>query len=103
VVARMMVEIDPAALAPSGTPATRPTASDELRDVALAIGAANLQALVRALSQNIAGVEDRPRAIELVGAINRLLEAAGVSLEADAITSLPPTEGEAPGDTRAVC
>ncbi|RYG21829.1 MAG: hypothetical protein EON93_25600, partial [Burkholderiales bacterium] len=75
---QMMVEIDPALIAPSGTPATRPSASDELKEAALAIGTTNLQALISALSRNIAGVEDRPRAIELVGAINRLLEATGL-------------------------
>lgn len=96
---QMMLEIDPVMIAPSGSPATTPSASDELRDLALSIGAANLQALVRALSQNIAGEEDRPRAIELVGAINRLLEAAGVSLEPESAGTPPPAGGVAATDT----
>ncbi len=87
VMKRMLVEVDPAKLDPAGASVS---ASDELREAALAIGAARLQALVRALSQNIAGVEDRPRAIELVGAINRLLEAAGVSLESEGEGASPP-------------
>jgi acyl-homoserine lactone synthase len=97
---QMMVEIDPALIAPSGPPATKPSASDELQKVALAIGATNLQALVRALSQNIAGVDDRPRAIELVGAINRLLEAAGLSLEPETTEMLPGADA-AGADARA--
>jgi len=98
---QMFVEIDPAAIAPSGTPATGPSASDELRELALSIGAVNLQALVRALSQNIAGADDRPRAIELVGAINRLLEAAGLSLEPEAVETSPTVGAEATNSTRA--
>lgn len=98
---QMMVEIDPALIAPSGAPATKPSASDELREVAFAIGAANLQALVRALSQNIAGADDRPRAIELVGAINRLLEAAGLSLEPETTEMLPGADAAGTDTTRA--
>ncbi|RYY96813.1 MAG: hypothetical protein EON61_20965 [Alphaproteobacteria bacterium] len=101
VTTQMIVEIDPALIAPSGSPATRPSASDELQKIALAIGATNLQALVRALSQNIAGVDDRPRAIELVGAINRLLEAAGLSLEPETIEMVPGADAEGADATRA--
>ena len=52
----------------------------ELEEIASAIGPAQLRALVRAISHDLAG-DNRPRAIELVGAINRLLEAAGLNLE----------------------
>lgn len=98
VMGAMLVEIDPAAT-PGGAAASRVIASDELLQVAQAIGAANLQALVRGLAQTIAGTEDRPRAIEMVGAINRMLEAAGVTLEPEQTDSALPQAGESP-DTR---
>lgn len=82
VVKPMMVEIDPALVAPSGVAAMRVSTSEELREAVSGIGAERLQVLVRALAQNIGDADDRPRAIELIGAINRLLEAAGVSLDA---------------------
>lgn len=94
VMGAMLVEIDPDTAAPGGPAAAAITAADDLKEAALAIGPAKLQALVRALSQNIAGVEDRPRAIELVGAMNRLLEAAGVSLESEASNALQGPGGE---------
>ena len=78
VIGRLLLEIDPAGSAPS-----RVAASEDLREIAAAIAPAQLSALVRALSQDLAG-DDRPRAIELVGAINRLIEAAGLSLESEA-------------------
>ena len=77
VMGRMLVEIDPA-----GPALSRTSASEELREIATAIAPAQLRALVRALSQDLAG-DDRPRATELVGAINRLIEAAGLSLESE--------------------
>jgi acyl-homoserine lactone synthase len=76
VTGRMLVEIDPA-----GPPPSTPTVSDDLREISASIEPAALRILVRALARNIAGDADRPRAIELVGAIARLLEAAGVPLE----------------------
>ena len=77
VIGRMLVEIDPA-----GPAFARISASEDLREIAAAIAPAQLRALVRALSQDLAG-DDRPRAIELVGAINRLIEAAGLRLESE--------------------
>ncbi|MDP3495056.1 MAG: acyl-homoserine-lactone synthase [Hyphomonadaceae bacterium] len=79
---RMLVEIDPNSIAPTGPTLARVSASEDLREITAAIPPAQLRALIRALSQNLAG-GDRPRTIELVGAINRLLEAAGLSLEAE--------------------
>jgi len=63
---RMLIEIDPDGMTPAATPVSP---SDEVREIAAAIGAQPLRALVRAMSQDLAG-EDRPRAVELVGAIN---------------------------------
>lgn len=95
VMGTMLVEIDPALIAPGGS-ATAISASKDVRAAAHAIGAANLQALVRALSRNIAGAEDHARAIELVGAINRLLEAAGATLEPEATLASPLVHDESP-------
>lgn len=95
VMGTMLVEIDPALIAPGGSAAAI-SASKDVRAAAHAIGAANLQALVRALSRNIAGAEDHARAIELVGAINRLLEAAGATLEQEATLASPPVHDESP-------
>ena len=78
----MLIEIDPDRIAPAGPTLARVSASDDLREIASAIPPAQLRALVRAISQDLAG-DDRPRAVELVGAINRLLEAAGLSLESE--------------------
>lgn len=82
VTASMLMEIDPDKVAPAGPTLARVSASDDLRDIVAAIGPTQIRALVRALSQDLAG-DDRPRAIELVGAINRLIESAGLSLEQD--------------------
>ncbi|HOY79031.1 MAG TPA: acyl-homoserine-lactone synthase [Hyphomonadaceae bacterium] len=100
VMGTMLVEIDPELVAP-GESAAAISASEDVRAAALAIGAANLQALVRALSRNIAGAEDHARAIELVGAISRLLEAAGVSLESEATAAAPPARDESPDARKA--
>lgn len=89
----MLVEIDPALIAPGGSAAAI-SASEDVRAATHAIGAANLQALVRALSRNIASVEDHVRAIELVGAISRLLESAGATLEPEATADTPPVRDE---------
>ena len=83
---RMLIEIDPDGMTPAATPVSP---SDEVREIAAAIGAQPLRALVRAMSQDLAG-EDRPRAVELVGAINRLLEAAGLNLDRDEPASSAP-------------
>jgi acyl-homoserine lactone synthase len=75
----MLVEIDPSRVAPP-IPSPALAASQDLRDAAEELGPELLHRLVRALSADIAG-DDRPRTIELTGAIVRLLEAAGVMLE----------------------
>lgn len=74
VMGRVLVEIDPEKFTPAGTQAS---ASEDLREIASAIGAPTLRRLVAALADNIAG-DDRPRAIELVGAISKLLQSAGL-------------------------
>ncbi len=79
VTGRVLVEIDPEKFTPAGTQAS---ASEDFREIARAIGSRPLRALVAALSQNITG-DDVPRAIELIGVVNRLLESAGIELEAD--------------------
>jgi acyl-homoserine lactone synthase len=55
--------------------------SSELRDLVAEIGIDRLRRFTLALASGIAGAEDRPGAIELLGAMNRLVEAAGLSLE----------------------
>jgi hypothetical protein len=54
------------------------------------------------LSQDIAGdaVEDRPHAIELIGAFNRLLEAAGAAIEDAPSKSALSSSPSAPGAAR---
>lgn len=79
VTGRVLVEIDPEKFTPAGTQAS---ASEDFPEIARAIGSRPLRALVAALSQNITG-DDVPRAIELIGVVNRLLESAGIELEAD--------------------
>lgn len=83
VAAPMLVELDPAGIAPAG-PASPPIlASDELRDLAETLGSHRAGVLIRALSLAIAEADDRPRAIELTGAIARLFEAAGLHVDSD--------------------
>ena len=98
----MIVEIDPEALVPPGSAGVRISASDALREAVSQIDAAHLRTVVRALGQTIAGAEDRPRAIELVGAINRLLEAAGVSLEPETADDLQHVAAQAVEGKRTV-
>ena len=83
VLGQMLVEIDPSRLAPPTIAQASP--SSAFRDLVTEIGIGRMQALVRALVQDLAGsaVEDRPQAIELIAAISRLAEAAGASLEAN--------------------
>ena len=83
VMAPMLVEIDPQRVSPNGPAAPVLAPSIVMQDLARDIGVASLRRLVRALAVEIAGDGDQPRAIELVGAINRLIEAAGFSLEGD--------------------
>jgi acyl-homoserine lactone synthase len=86
-----LIEVDPENAAGNAKPAS---ASQEFADLVAEIGVEKLARLVQALSHDLAGarLEDRPRAIELVGAFNRLLEAAGAGLEdaaAEGMTTLP--------------
>lgn len=78
----MMFEID-ADLAAKGPAAQPMQTSTELRDLVADIGFDRLRRFTRALAEGIAGAEDRPGAIELLGAMNRLVEAAGLSLEGE--------------------
>lgn len=82
VMGRMLVEIDPARIAPAGPMAAPVSPSEEVREIASIIGMQNLQRLIGALSRDISG-DDRPRTIELTGTIARLLEAAGFAIDAD--------------------
>jgi len=101
----ILVEIVPETAA-IGEPAARLAApSHEIADLAAQIGADKLARLVRALSHELAGAqtEDRPRAIELVGAFNRLLEAAGAGLEGlvDARRAIGPSATSQGAQSRA--
>ena len=82
VAGNVLFEIDPD-LAANGSAAQPIQASNELRDLVADIGFDRLRRLTRALSEGIAGAEDRAGAIELLGAMNRLVEAAGLSLEGE--------------------
>lgn len=81
----MLVEINPARFTPAATPVT---ASENLRELATSIGARPLRALMNLLADNITG-DDQPRAIELIGAMNQLLESAGVPIAPDISTATP--------------
>jgi N-acyl-L-homoserine lactone synthetase len=82
VMATMLVEIVPDLIAPSGAMTKPPSPSSEISDLITAIGADRLTHLLKTLCRDIVGaqVEDRPRAIELMLAFNRLLETAGAGL-----------------------
>jgi len=88
----MLVEIDPEKITPNGRMATPVSASEDVLELAREIGTKRLCRLVRVIAENLAGTDDRPRAIELVGAINRLIEAAGFTLdgEVEASSPVPP-------------
>ncbi|MEZ6028258.1 MAG: acyl-homoserine-lactone synthase [Hyphomonadaceae bacterium] len=77
----MLIELDPRQAAPNGPTGGAVSASEEMQHLAAEIGVDRLRKLVRAIATNLVHDSDRPRAIELVGAINRLVEAAGLSLE----------------------
>lgn len=94
----VLFEIDPSRLP---APATRPpTASEDLQSIVRELGAASVNRLFRTLARDLAGAEhaDRPQAIELLAAVNRLLEAAGVGLEDEPRTLgfVRPREGATP-------
>lgn len=88
----MLVEIDLEKIAPTGPMATAASASEDVLELAREIGTERLRRLVRVIAAHLAGTDDRPRAIELVGAINRLIEAAGFTLdgEVEAPSPAPP-------------
>jgi acyl-homoserine lactone synthase len=92
-----LIEIDPEKTAPNGPIAKQVSASQELADLVAEIGVEKLARLIRALSHDLAGanIEDRPRAIELVGAFNRLLEAAGACLDSAAAERMTTTPSPA--------
>ncbi len=90
---RMLVEIDPEKFAVAVTPVS---ASEDLREIAMSIGSRPLSALVAALSRNIAA-DDPPRGIELIAAIGRLIESAGIELGPDA----PPIHARPVSTSRA--
>lgn len=81
VLSRMLFEIDPARIPTIPAPPPRP--SETVRAIASEIGANRMRRLVSAVAGEIggAGLEDRPRVIELVGALNRVLEACAAGLE----------------------
>ena len=93
VIGTVLVEIDPEAVAPGGPTASHVSLSAEFSDLVAEIGQEKLSRLVRALSRDLAGnaVDDRPRAIELVGALNRLLEASGSRPEESGRTAPTPS------------
>lgn len=72
----------------------------ELRDLIAELGFDRLRRLARALAEGIAGVDDRPGAIELLGAINRLIEAVGLSLEGGPDGAGTPGSSQRVGDIR---
>jgi acyl-homoserine lactone synthase len=81
ILGRTLAEIDPSKLpAPA---AVRPKPSDTFRDVVADIGTTRVRALVMALADDLAGggPENRPQAIELLAALSRMVEAAGVSFD----------------------
>jgi N-acyl-L-homoserine lactone synthetase len=78
-----LIEIDPTRFAPSRQANPAQAAPDDVRDLAEVLGASRVAGLIGALSQAIADVGDRPRAIELVGALAQLFEAAGFPVDAE--------------------
>jgi N-acyl-L-homoserine lactone synthetase len=76
----MLVEIAPKDMT-AATPS--PKAPAELQELAMSLGPNRVGLLVSSLASAIAGTDDRPRAIELVGAIARLFEAAGIAIDGD--------------------
>lgn len=83
IVRTMLFEMDPAQIAPAGSTLQPVRPTIELRDLVLEIGFDRMRQIVRGLANGIAGADDRPGAIELVGAITRLIEAAGAAIEGE--------------------
>jgi N-acyl-L-homoserine lactone synthetase len=64
--------------------ASRPVAPAELQGLVESLGASRIQTLINILASAIVDTADRPRSIELVGAIARLFEAAGFATDNEA-------------------
>jgi acyl-homoserine lactone synthase len=81
VLGEMMFEIDPART-PMPVPQI-PAPAEEVVGVVDEIGVEPVQRLIRAFASQIAGagIDNKARAIELIGAFNRILEACGSSLD----------------------
>jgi acyl-homoserine lactone synthase len=79
----MLVEVDPRASDGKAPASLTVTLSHEISDLIAEIGPQKLDRLIRALSQELvlASVGEQARAIELVAAFNRMLEAAGAGPE----------------------
>lgn len=77
----MLVEIDPTRVTPPADASKPALLLDEVRDIAETLGARRVGALISSIASAIAGSDDRPRAIELVGAIAKLFEAAGLPVD----------------------
>lgn len=103
VTSSMLFEITAEQTAVRGPASQSIQTSAELRDLASEIGFDRLRRFARALAEGIAGADDRPGAIELLGAINRLIEAVGLSLEGGVADSgHPPSSQRAAGIQPAV-
>ncbi len=98
----MLVEINPDKVAPAGPTVARVSAPDDLRERASAIAPAQLRALVCASSQGLVG-DDRTPAVERVGAINRLIESAGLSLDTEQNPEMPGDPAAIARDSDIVC
>jgi len=87
----MLVELDPAKLPPPTATSAKP--SPALSDALDAIGASRLRRLIHALSAelSVAPTDEPPRAIEMLGALNRLLETVGAGIEDDGQNAAQPT------------
>lgn len=92
----MLVEIDPART-PMPQPSTA-SPSAEVRELVTAIGPGMLHRLTRALSLDLAGShsEDRPRAIELIDAFERIVEAASQTEDKPTIAPSQPAPASRP-------
>jgi acyl-homoserine lactone synthase len=101
VLREMMFEIDPGKVPMPAIPAAAP--ADSVTQVVEDIGVKPLQRLVRAIALEVAGAgfEDKARAIELIGAFNRSLEACGSSLESNPEAGRPTASTSASSENRA--
>jgi len=89
---RMLVEIDPAGMVPSGDGSPAIAVSDDFHGLADPLCGRRVGVFIRALSLANAGADDRPRAIEPTGASAPLFEAAGHHVD-----SIAPDTMKQPG------